>query len=521
MKNLVLRITLLCPFFPLLPIDLFLLRRYNSPRKKEAKMPWSGQFTKLDDFRYRIEPSYKSGMKTDGLIYASPEMIDQIKQDEAPEQVANVAFLPGIVGSSLAMPDIHWGYGFPIGGVAAFDVKTGVISPGGVGYDINCGVRMLSTNLKFDDIKNRIKDLVRSMFNNVPSGVGSTGKIRIDEREVKEVLLQGSGWAVKKGYGWPEDLARIEEGGALKGANPERLSKRALERGRPQLGTLGAGNHFLEIQVVEDIYLPDAARVMGITDVNQVTVMIHTGSRGLGYQVCDDNVKTLGRAVEKYGIPVPDRQLACAPVESPEGKAYFEQMACAANYAWANRQCIMHWVRESFETVLGRKAEDLGMRLIYDVCHNIAKFEEHVVGGIKKTLCVHRKGATRAFPAGHKEVPEIYRAIGQPVLIPGDMGTHSYLLLGTERALNETFGSTCHGAGRMMSRTKALEITRKRQVDKELADIGITVMAASNEVLREEVPDAYKDIDMVVNAVQGAGISVKVCRMRPVGVVKG
>jgi tRNA-splicing ligase RtcB len=484
-------------------------------------MAWTGELQKIDDFRYKIPRSYKTGMRTDGIIYASQDMIEQIKHDEAADQVANVAFLPGIVGFSMAMPDIHWGYGFPIGGVAAFDVKTGVISPGGVGYDINCGVRLLRTNLRSDDIKGRIKDLVRSLFTNVPSGVGSTGKIRIDDREVKEVLVQGSGWAVRKGFGWPEDISRIEEGGALKGANPDRLSRRALERGRPQLGTLGAGNHFLEIQVVDEIYLPDAARVMGITDPGQVTVMIHTGSRGLGYQVCDDNVKTLGRAVEKYGIAVPDRQLACAPIESAEGKAYFEQMACAANYAWANRQCIMHWVRESFEKVLGRKAEDLGMSLIYDVCHNIAKFEEHAVDGSKKKLCVHRKGATRAFPAGHPDVPEIYRNIGQPVLIPGDMGTHSYLLLGTERALTETFGSTCHGAGRTMSRTKALDITRQRHIDQELADIGITVMAASSEVLREEVPEAYKDINTVVNAVQGAGISVKVCRMRPVGVVKG
>lgn len=484
-------------------------------------MAWSGELQKIDDYRYKIPRAYKAGMRTDGVIYASPQMIEQIKQDEAPEQVANVAVLPGIVGNSLAMPDIHWGYGFPIGGVAAFDLKNGVISPGGVGYDINCGVRLLRTDLTFDDIKTRIKELIRSIFENVPSGVGSTGKIRIDDREVKEVLVRGSAWAVQKGFGWTEDLARIEEGGALKGANPERLSKRALERGRPQLGTLGAGNHFLEIQVVEDIYLPDAARIMGITAVNQVTVMIHTGSRGLGYQVCDDNVKTLGRVTEKYGIGVPDRQLACAPVESPEGRAYFEQMACAANYAWANRQCIMHWVRESFEKILGRKAEDLGLRLIYDVCHNIAKFEEHKVNGVNQKLCVHRKGATRAFPAGHPDVPDVYRAIGQPVLIPGDMGTHSYLLLGTERALAETFGSTCHGAGRVMSRTRALDITRSRRVDKELADIGIYVMAASAEVLREEVPDAYKDIDMVVDAVQGAGISVKVCRMRPVGVVKG
>jgi tRNA-splicing ligase RtcB len=484
-------------------------------------MSWRGELKKIDDFRYKIPRSYKTGMKTDGLIYTSEEMLSQITSDDAPEQVANVAHLPGIVGCAMAMPDIHWGYGFPIGGVAAFDVEQGIISPGGVGYDINCGVRLLRTDLTDKDIQHKIKDLIRSMFNNVPSGVGSTGKIRIDEREVKEVLIHGAQWAMKKGFGWQEDIDHIEAQGALKGANPDKVSRRAITRGRPQLGTLGAGNHFLEIQVVEDIYDREAAKIMGIEDVGQITVMIHTGSRGLGYQVCDDNVKMLGRVTQKYGIQIPDRQLACAPIKSPEGKTYFAQMACAANYAWANRQCIMHWIRESFEKVLGKRAEDLGMHLIYDVAHNIAKFEKHKVGDATKELCIHRKGATRAFSAGHDEVPDMYKSIGQPVLIPGDMGTHSYLLLGTDLAMKETFGSTCHGAGRVMSRTKALSRTRGRSIEKELAEKGIYVLSASDKVLREEVPEAYKDIDTVVDAVHKAGISRKVARMRPLGVVKG
>ncbi len=484
-------------------------------------MGWHGELIKIDNNRFKIPKSYKAGMRTDGIIYASEAMISKIKDDNAPEQVANVATLPGIVGCAMAMPDIHWGYGFPIGGVAAFDTEQGIISPGGVGYDINCGVRILRTDLTENDVKHKIKELVRFLFNNIPSGVGSKGKIRIDEREVKDVLRNGAQWALRKGYGWNEDLERIEERGALKGANPDKVSRRALERGRPQLGTLGAGNHFLEIQIVEDIYDRESAAIMGIEDVGQITVMIHTGSRGLGYQICDDNVKVLGRVTRQYGIDIPDRQLACAPINSPEGKSYFEQMACAANYAWANRQCIMHWVREAFEQVLGKKAEALGLCLIYDVAHNIAKFEEHNVAGEMRKLCVHRKGATRAFTAGHEAVPTLYKKIGQPVLIPGDMGTHSYLLLGTEKAMKETFGSTCHGAGRVMSRTKALQRTKGRRIDKELADQGIFVLSASDEVLREEVPEAYKDIDMVVDAVHEAGISKKVARMKPIGVVKG
>lgn len=484
-------------------------------------MPWPGTLEKIDDFRYRIPRTYKTGMRTDGIIYAAPEMLTQISSDEAPEQVANVAFLPGIVGASLAMPDIHWGYGFPIGGVAAFDVAAGVISPGGVGYDINCGVRLLRTDLFRRDVQNRIKELIRTIFNQVPSGVGATGKIRIDDREVKQVLTQGAAWAVRRGFGWQEDIERIEENGCLAGADADRISRRALERGRPQLGTLGAGNHFLEVQVVDEIYDPDTAPILGLEAIDQVTVMIHTGSRGLGYQICDDNLKILVRCVEKYGISVPDRQLACAPITSEEGRSYFSQMAAAANYAWANRQCIMHWVRESFEQVFKKKAEAMGMRLVYDVCHNIAKFEEHQVAGKTRRLCVHRKGATRSFAPGHQDVPALYRAVGQPVLIPGDMGTHSYLLVGTQRAMSETFGSTCHGAGRLMSRTRALDITRGRQIDQELSRQGIIALAASREVLREEVPDAYKNIDQVVNAVHQAGISRKVCRFRPLGVVKG
>lgn len=476
---------------------------------------------KIDNWRWKIPQSYKKEMRVEGVIYASSEMLEKIKEDMAPEQVANVATLPGILKYSLAMPDIHWGYGFAIGGVAGFSIKEGVISPGGVGYDINCGVRLLRTNLTKKDITEKIlEELVRAIFYNVPSGVGSTGKIRISQSEVKEVLYKGARWAYEKGFGTERDLRFTEEEGQMKGADPEKISKRALERGAPQLGTLGAGNHFLEIQEIEEIYDQEAAKVFNL-EKGMITVMIHTGSRGLGYQICDDNVRELGKAVQKYGIYLPDRQLACAPIESPEGKAYFSAMVCAANYAWANRQCITHWVREAFSQVFKKKVEDLGLELIYDVAHNIAKFEKHLVNGKEMTVCVHRKGATRAFPPGHPSLPEKYRPLGQPVIIPGDMGTNSYLLLGTQRAMEETFGSTCHGAGRVWSRTKALEETRHRNIAQELKAKGILVMAASKEVLREEVPDAYKDVNLVVEVCHNAGISKKVCRMRPLGVVKG
>jgi tRNA-splicing ligase RtcB len=482
---------------------------------------WHGPLERLDDNRLRIPAGYKPGMRVDGIIYADARLIDGIKADQAPEQVANVATLPGIVGQSLAMPDIHWGYGFPIGGVAAFRVTDGVISPGGVGYDINCGVRLLRTRLDRPDLGTDVIDrLVQALYRNVPSGVGSKGKIRIRQQEVEQVLTRGARWAVENGFGSETDLEYTEERGEMAGADLAGVSERALMRGMPQLGTLGAGNHFLEIQEVAEVFEPDAAARLGIHR-GQVVVMIHTGSRGLGYQVCDDNVKTLGAVAARYGIELADRQLACAPVDSPEGRRYFGAMACAANYAWANRQCITHWVRESFGEVLGLEPGRLGMSLVYDVAHNIAKFEEHEVAGRATKLCVHRKGATRALPAGHPTLPAAYADLGQPVLIPGDMGTSSYLLLGTEAAARATFASACHGAGRVWSRTRALKETKRRDVVAELAAKGIRVMAASREVLREEVPDAYKDVDAVVGVCCRAGIARKVARMKPLGVVKG
>jgi tRNA-splicing ligase RtcB len=482
---------------------------------------WKGKIEAIDDTHFLIPRSYRSDMRVDGMIYADQELMEEVLSGEAPEQVANVATLPGILGCSMAMPDIHWGYGFPIGGVAGFDVDGGIISPGGVGYDINCGVRLLRTNLVRKDITPELLEkLVNSIFHNVPSGVGSQGKIRISAEEVKQVLVKGARWALEQGYGTSEDLEFTEEHGQMAGADPDKVSQRALERGAPQLGTLGAGNHFLEIQVVGEVYDEAAAEVFGI-HTGGITVMIHTGSRGLGYQICDDNVRSLGQAVQKYGLTLPDRQLACAPIDSPEGKDYFAAMVCAANYAWANRQAITHWTREAFSRILGRPLEQLGMNLIYDVAHNIAKFEEHEVGGKRKQVCVHRKGATRAFPPQHAVLPARYMSLGQPVLIPGDMGTSSYLLLGTQKAYDETFGSTCHGAGRVWSRHKAIEETRSRNVAAELRSKGILVMAASKEVLREEVPDAYKDVDEVVEVCVRSGLSKKVAKMKPLGVMKG
>ncbi len=475
---------------------------------------------KIDDYIWEIPKTFQPGMRVPGRIYASERMLKHIVEDNAFKQVANVATLPGIVKYSMAMPDIHWGYGFPIGGVAAMDVSTGVVSPGGVGYDINCGVRLVKTNLTYEDVKPRLKKLVDEIFRNVPCGVGSTGRLKLSMRELNEVLAEGSEWAVRQGFGWEEDLEATEEGGRMNFAEPGNVSRRAKERGHDQLGTLGSGNHFLEIQVVRDIYDEKIAQQWGIFK-GQVTVMIHCGSRGLGHQVCDEFERRLVPMLSKFGLNLPDKQLACAPISSDIGKEYLGAMAAAANFAWANRQIIMHWVRESFEKVFGKKADALGMSLLYDVAHNIAKFETHIVDGKKMNLLVHRKGATRAFAAGRMELSPKYRSTGQPVIIPGDMGRASFLLVGTQKAMEETFGSTCHGAGRYLSRKAAIRKNRGRRIDRELAEQGIYVRWVGRDTLYEEAPEAYKDVSEVVEAVEGAGISRKIARLRPIGVVKG
>jgi Uncharacterized conserved protein len=460
-------------------------------------------------------------MRVPGLIYASEEMLKSMHEDQTPEQVANVAFLPGIVKFSLAMPDIHWGYGFPIGGVAAMDIKDGVISPGGVGYDINCGVRLLRTNLHEAEVRPKINQLIEELFQNIPSGLGSEGRIKVSRKEMEQLMVEGARWAVRHELGHEEDLEVTEEGGCLKGADPGKISDKAIKRGMPQAGTLGSGNHFLEVQIVKEIFAPDIARVMGITELGQVLVLIHTGSRGFGHQVCTDHLRVMEVAVSKYGINLPDRQLACAPINSPEGKSYLAAMACAANYAWNNRQCITHWTRESFSKIFGKSPGELGMKQVYDVAHNIAKIEEHTVDGRKIKVCVHRKGATRAFPSGHKDIPQCYKEIGQPVFIPGDMGRCSFIAVGTNKAMEESFGSTCHGAGRMLSRNAAKRILKGKDVLRELQARGITIKTGSIPELAEEASLAYKDVTEVIDVVHQAGISKKVAMAVPLGVIKG
>jgi len=482
---------------------------------------WKGPLEQIDEYRWRIPKSYKPGMRVDGLIFASKAMIEQIKQDQAPEQVANVAFLPGIVGYSIAMPDIHWGYGFPVGGVAAMDMEEGVISPGGIGYDINCGVRLLRTDLTEKQVRPRLKELLDQIFRDVPAGFGGEGLIKTSRADLRQVMLKGAHWMVEHGYGWEDDLAHTEANGRLDMPDPDVITEKAIERGKDQLGTLGGGNHFLEIQVVDEIYDPKAAEAMGITQVGQVTVMIHTGSRGFGHQTCQDHLDIMEEAHRKYGISLPDRQLACAPIQSEEGQAYLRAMHCAANFAFANRQAIAHWTRQAFAKIFNATPESLGMRQVYDVAHNIAKIEEHEWEGKKVRVCVHRKGATRAFPPGHPETPEAYREIGQPVLIPGDMGRYSFVLVGTEGAMRESFGTTCHGAGRMMSRKGALREAKGRNIAKEMESQGILVRAQNKATLAEEASYAYKDVADVVEVVHNAGIARKVARLRPIGVVKG
>ena len=476
---------------------------------------------KISDYKFRIPKSFKKGMRVDGIIYADDNLIGSIKNDKAPEQVINVSFLPGIVKNSLAMPDIHWGYGFCIGGVAATDPdEGGVISPGGVGYDINCGVRLIRMNLTLEDIKGKITQIVNKLYQNVPSGVGSKGKIRVNYHEQRKLLVDGAGWAVKRGYGVADDLEYCEEQGAIEGADPDAVSDRAYERGKPQAGTLGSGNHFIEVQVIDQIFNDDIAHKLNLR-VGQITIMIHSGSRGLGYQVCDEYIRVMLKCLNKYQINVPDRQLACAPINSPEARQYIGAMKAAANYAWANRQVLMHLVRQNFSDVFSCSWQSLGMELVYDVAHNIAKFEKHEVLGKIKTLCVHRKGATRAFGPDNPELPNQYKSIGQPVIIPGDMGTASYLLVGTKQAEGESFSSTCHGAGRVKSRHQAIRTVDFDQLMESLHKKGIEVRATGKNTIVEEAPSAYKDINQVVNIVDKAGLSKKVCRMRPLCVVKG
>lgn len=476
---------------------------------------------KIADGIHEISRDTQPCMTVPVRIYASDQLIEKMRQDATFQQGANAACLPGIYKHSIILPDGHQGYGFPIGGVAATDYETGIISPGGVGYDINCGVRVLRTTLDEKDVRPKLRELIDRLFVDVPTGIGRSGKIHLERSGIDDVLRGGAEWAVEHGYGWEEDLKHQEAGGKIEYADPSAVSSQAKARGLKQVGTLGSGNHFLEVQVVDEIYDDAAAKVMGITHVGQITVMIHSGSRGLGHQVCSDYIKTMTSAMRKYKIEVPDRELCCVPTTSPEGQAYLGAMSAAANYAFANRQSMMHWARETFAKVMGSTPEDLGMDLIYDVAHNMGKVEEHDINGKRVKVVVHRKGATRAFPKGHPEVPSKYQSIGQPVIIPGTMGTASYILIGNEKAMDLTFGSTAHGAGRFMSRSRAKKKYYGKEVQDSLAGRGIIVKATKGVVIAEEAPGAYKDVDEVVRVSDSVGIATKAVRLRPLGVIKG
>ena len=472
----------------------------------------------VDPYLWEIEPA--GAMRVPGRIFADRQLMERAREEKAMEQVANVACLPGIQSASLAMPDIHWGYGFAIGGVAAFRMDDGVISPGGVGYDIACGVRLIRSDLVAAEVLETVPALVHELSRMLPAGVGRGGKLRLNNREMDELLAGGVPWTVSRGFGWPEDLEVIEDGGVMPGADPALTSRRARERGQVQQGTLGAGNHFAEVQMVERIFDPEAAGAFGVFE-GQLCVMLHSGSRGLGHQICTEFVRIMGGAAARAGISLPDRQLACAPIGSPEGRDYYAAMACAVNFACSNRQVMTHMVRRSFEHIFGMPAERLGLRLVYDVAHNVAKFEEHKVDGRTLKLCVHRKGATRSFPTSHPDIPARYRTTGQPVIVPGDMGTASYLLKGSAAAMSRSFGSTCHGAGRVMGRRAAKRLIQGNELRQRLESQGITVRAGSNKGLAEEAPEAYKDVNRVVEICHQAGLSYKVARLLPVGVVKG
>jgi tRNA-splicing ligase RtcB len=480
----------------------------------------AAKIKRINEYCLEVPLGYVEGMKVPGIIYVN-QGLEQDLEEEAIHQVANTATLPGIVKASLAMPDIHTGYGFPIGGVAAIEMTNdGVVSPGGVGYDINCGVRLLRSNLTKYDISPRLKELVNQLYRDVPSGVGSTGRIKLSKEDERNILKKGSRWAVENGYGLSDDLIYTESNGCLDGADIAEISKKALERGREQVGTLGSGNHFLEVQYVEEVYDQQAASAYGLFP-EQIVVMIHSGSRGFGHQVCTDFLVVMSKAVKKYGINLPDRELACAPIFSPEAQSYLSAMKAAANYAWANRQCMSHWVREAFQRFFKISPSSLNMGLVYDVAHNIAKEEEHIIDGMKKRVLVHRKGATRAFAKGHPELPLSYKDIGQPVIIPGDMGRASYVLCGSEKAMETTYGSACHGAGRLLSRHKAIQKAKGRFIEKELEEQGIFVRSAGKRTLAEEISEAYKDVTDVVDVVDKVGIAKKVAKLRPLGVVKG
>ena len=461
------------------------------------------ELIQIDPYRWEIKKT--GAMRVPARIYSSRKLIEAVKKDETFRQLVNVAQLPGILNAALAMPDIHWGYGFPIGGVAGFDVEEGVISPGGVGYDINCGVRLAATHLTYEEIKPQLETLISALYRNVPTGVGSTGRVKLSNSELKKVLKQGSRWAVSQGFGEAADIDRTEDQGCMPDADPDAVTQKALERGRKQLGTLGSGNHFLEIGVVEEIHDPLVADVFGLAK-GSVTVLLHTGSRGLGHQTCDDFLAAMTKNHTIDGMELPDRQLACARIQSAAGRQYYRAMACAANFAWANRQILIHNTRETFEQVLGISPRQLGMRQVYDICHNIAKFEQHTINGQSQRICVHRKGATRAFPPNHPDLCAEYQKTGQPILIPGDMGTASYVLTGMPKAMEETFGSTCHGAGRVMSRKAAKKSAKGRSLEKELAEKGVITRWTGKSTLAEEMPEAYKNVTEVVDVVAGSGI---------------
>jgi len=476
------------------------------------------QLEKLDDYRWLVPRGTKPGMLTDALIYTDERLLQDLLKDQSLEQAVNVAMLPGIVGRSLAMPDIHQGYGFPIGGVAAtMPDEGGVVSPGGVGFDINCGVRLLASTLTVDQVRPKIRELVNQLFRDIPSGAGQKGSVRLSYQDLERLLVEGAAWMTEHDYGHGEDLNTCEESGAIDGADPTAVSDRAKKRGLPQVATLGSGNHFLEVQYVERIFEPEIAQTLGLYK-NEVVVLVHSGSRGLGHQVCTDYLREMDEGMRRYGINLPDRQLACVPVHSREGQQYLGAMRAAANFAWANRQGITHFTRGAFARIFGEKEE---LRVVYDVCHNIAKLERHSVDGRDRKVMVHRKGATRAFPASRPEVPDVYKSCGQPVLIPGSMGTASYVLVGAEGALRETFGTTCHGAGRVMSRTAARKSPAAQNARQRLEDQGIIVRSETLDGITEEIPEAYKDVDAVINVVHNAGLSKRVARLKPIGVIKG